>query len=474
MHNLLSGNQPVIHFVYGLALFLMGWTIGMQPRSASGLRLARSLPFLAAYGTLRGLSEWGMVFVQLQREHMDPVSLFLLHRAVEVLMATSWLGLFLFGADLVRKFGRRWNLAPHVGLLLFGAWLATFAYFSGRPLTAQQQQVLITESEVWARYLLVVPGTLLAAWGLHLQTRQFEDGGFEGMLPDLRGASLSMVLYCILAGFLVPRAPFFPANLIHVELFTGMEPLVIFLRRVISVSMAFFLVRTLRVFDSEIRRRLEIAETARAAAEERERLGLELHDGILQSVYATGLGLQAVRRRLITDPEGAAQRVDLTLERLNGVIDEIRAYIRSLTAAPMTMADLQKVTSAALEEFQALYGIPCTLTVEPATGGGDVKVPAQQIMPILQESLSNAGRHSGANRVDVRLVVNGDMVTLAICDDGKGFDPQAAKDLQGHYGLQNLRRRTQTAGGRLNIRSGPGRGTLVEVQLPLQKGESSS
>ncbi|HWH71481.1 MAG TPA: ATP-binding protein, partial [Candidatus Sulfotelmatobacter sp.] len=161
-------------------------------------------------------------------------------------------------------------------------------------------------------------------------------------------------------------------------------------------------------------------------------------------------------------------------ERLNHVIDEIRAYIRTLTTGPVTMEELKGAITGVLTEFETMYGIPCTLTTDPSVGLHSAKVPSQQIMPILQESLSNAGRHSGASQVHVRLGIEENMAVLTIHDNGKGFDPQTAMAMQGHYGLQNLHRRAQTAGGSLGIRSRSGEGTVVEVRLPIQKGESQA
>lgn len=467
----MASNRPLIHFIYGLSVFLMGWTIWFQPRSASHLRMARSLPFLAAFGILRGVSEWGQTYYELQGAVTVTGAIHLPPQGLSFMIAVSFLFLYLFGCDLIRDINRYFRLLPMVGLGLLVLWAVESGFFSSFGLLTPLDSLSIAESEVWARYLLIVPGTMLASLALHLQTRQLRDAGFEAIVPDVRGASIAMAVYGVLGGILVPHADFFPANFLHIDLLPQMGLVVVLLRSACSMLIAFFMIRILRVFDTEIRHRLEHAEAAQASAEERERLGLELHDGILQSIYATGLGLQAVRKRILTDPEGAAQRVELTLERLNGVIDEIRAYIRSLTLSPVTVSDLHLSIRRAVDEFQALYGVAVTLTAELAPGAATETFSAQQIMPILTETLSNIGRHAEATRVEIGLKAADGQISLTISDNGKGFDLEAALAKRGHYGMRNLQRRAETAGGHLRIASGLGKGTRVEAVLPLQRGE---
>lgn len=467
----LTANRSSVYFLYGLVFFLMGWSIWFQPRPASSLRLARSLPLLAVFAGIHGLAEWGHLFLPLKATYLSHYGIHSLHIVQQLLFAGSFLALFLFGCYLLADSRPRLTWLPLLPMVVFGYWSARFLIMEASACTDPQHSWALTV-EIWGRYLLAFPGAIASAAGLYLQLAQFRETGFARVVPDLRGASITLIFYAFFAGVLVPRAEFFPANLLNREEFLrhlGMP--VPIPRALCSILLSFYILRILRVFDAETRRRLETAEAARAAAEERERLGRELHDGILQSIYAAGLGLQATRRRMAAEPEAAARRVDTTIEQLGGVIEEIRAYISGLAPGDVRTPTLRERLDQAVRNFETTYGVPVEYQVE----GLPERFPGaglqENVVGILREALSNAGRHAGAALVRVTVTVSGNTLNLNVADDGQGFQLEAATALHGHYGLQILRRRAESMGGSLRITSIPGRGTQVEAALPIKKGD---
>lgn len=467
MEEFLVANRPLIYFGYGLTFFLMGWTIWVQPHPESNLKLARSLPFLAAFGFLHGLGEWGYVFIPIQGQFLSDEWVQLLYAFHQLLFGASFLALFLFGCYLIADSDERLSWLPILPLIIFGYWFAhPFLY-----------TVLTTEphdhgwtvyTEAMGRYLLAFPGALTAAVGLYRQIKQFRETGFPRLVPDLRGASLAMGAYTFFSGLLVPYQAFFPANVLNRELLLQVGIPVPIPRMICSMVITYYLLRTLRVFNAEVRLRLETAEAARATAEERDRLGCDLHDGILQSIYAAGLGLQAARRLIRDDPDKATGRVDLTLTRLDRVIEEIRAYIRNLAASPTAPLCLRTAVAEAAAEFESVYGISVDCGFDgilPSDSPGHL---SEQAMGIVREALSNIGRHAGANRVSIRVSQMKADLQISIQDDGRGFDLVEALARKGHYGLKILHRRAETTGGTVRIDSAPGRGTCIEAVLPLE------
>ncbi|HYF93268.1 MAG TPA: sensor histidine kinase [Symbiobacteriaceae bacterium] len=469
LQSIIEANRPLIYFAYGLVFFLTGWTIWFQHRQASSLRLDRSLPFLAAFGVLHGFGEWGHVFIPIQSQFVGPGMIQALNVIHQFLFSASFLALFLFGSYLMSDSRERLSWLPVLPLVLFGYWCARFLLYEAA-MAPMDDLAWAHYSEAWGRYLLAFPGALTSAVGLHMQVRQFREAGFPRLVPDLRGASVAMAGYSVFAGLLVPQAGFFPANILNRELLLQMGMPVPIPRMVCSAFIAFFMLRTLRVFNAEMQSRLENAEAVRAAAEERDRLGRELHDGILQSIYAAGLGLQAVRRRMSADPEEAGRRVDLTLERLGKIIDEIRAYISDLDGRRLPCGGLRDSIAQRVTDFQNTYGIAVDWTVEGLPSDLVDQELTEQMVGILREALSNAGRHSRAHTVRVLVREQDNHISLTVADDGKGFEVSEALTREGHYGLRILYRRAQMAGGEIRILSQPGQGTQVQAILPRKRG----
>lgn len=448
----------------------MGWSIGFQQRFASTLRLSNRLPYLALFGILHGMAEWGDVFIPIQRGYLSDRAVHWLSAMHALLIATSFLTLLLFGAFLIADSLPRWRWLPTLAGLTFAVWLGKFLI--GRILIGEFS-VWSADAETWARYMLAVPGALLAGLALRLQVRQFMALGFPNLIPDLRNAGLALWIYAGVGGLLVPSGAFFPANVLNRDILLqwGIPPQVP--RALCATAIAFYFVRLLRVFDHENRRRLEAAEGIRAAAMERERLGRDLHDGILQSLYAVGLGLQVAGTRLPSHPDDASRRIHETVARIDSLMGEIRSFIMGLDSGESQTRSLREQISAVISQFEATHGQPVAVCVEGAPPGPVSPEATEQATGIVREALSNAGRHARATRITVRLDLTPGGLNLSIQDDGRGFDVSSAmarSERQRHFGLRNLFRRAELAGGQLWLDSTLGKGTRVWTWLPYAQG----
>jgi signal transduction histidine kinase len=203
-----------------------------------------------------------------------------------------------------------------------------------------------------------------------------------------------------------------------------------------------------------------------AIVDERLRISRDLHDGIIQSIYAVGLSLEDVPEMLSEDPAEATARIDRAIDRLHTTIRDIRAFIVGLAApADVTLAE---AIGAVVAEMPTTPG----LTIEPDLAGADevegrlTQEATHELLQIVREALSNIARHSRATHAPLSLRVADDVLVLTIADDGRGFDPEA-RLAAGHLGLANLRNRVATIGGRLSIESEAGKGTRIIVRLPL-------
>jgi len=214
---------------------------------------------------------------------------------------------------------------------------------------------------------------------------------------------------------------------------------------------------------------LELAEHRRQAErvavfEDRDRIARDLHDLVIQRLYATGMSLQGAVG-LIGPPE-VAQRVSDAVDALDETIREIRSSIFALqTRQPERPAGLRSRILRVADEMTGPLGFPPALELE---GRLDDDVPedvGEHLLRALREALSNAARHSGASKVEVRVRARGEL-SLTVCDNGSGIKPGGRRS-----GLGNLEQRAVELGGTFRVAPAPGGGTELDWRVPLATGE---
>jgi signal transduction histidine kinase len=206
-----------------------------------------------------------------------------------------------------------------------------------------------------------------------------------------------------------------------------------------------------------------------AVVEERERIGKDLHDGIIQAIYAVGLSLEDVPELMESDTSEAVSRVDRAIENLNLAIRDIRNFIFGLRPELLEQAGLQAGLAALVDEFRLNTMIDVDLDVDPDATFDVPDEETLQLLHIVREALSNVARHSKATRVEIGLRADDREVSLAIADNGRGFALDAFRG-PGHQGLANMRARATAMGGRLEVESGPAAGTRIIVVVPRPDG----
>jgi len=224
------------------------------------------------------------------------------------------------------------------------------------------------------------------------------------------------------------------------------------------------IVRALEIFDLEMARTLSSLEEAQILTAERERIGRDLHDRTLQSIYAVGLLLKATRRQLqLPENVSTAQSVIQAEQTLDQAITEIRQHIAELRMQPVTLnlgdglrrlvhdSALQSIAEVELE-----IDLPTDQTLSPHQ--------VRHLLAITGEALSNVARHAGARHVRVITQAATGRLRLTITDDGVGIPA----DYVLGYGLRNMHERTRLLGGELQIESVPRRGTRLQLAIPWE------
>ncbi len=228
---------------------------------------------------------------------------------------------------------------------------------------------------------------------------------------------------------------------------------------VILAAQAGIAVENARLYEEAQARQRDLERLA--VLEDRERIAKELHDGVIQALFAVGMGLQGAA--LMSGNAEISDRVELAVTELDRVIRDLRNYIFGLRPGILADRQLDNALRALAEEFQAKTGVVTVAQIDESVAS-ELATVATDVVQLTREALSNVGRHSGATTCRVRLVRSDGGALLEVDDDGKGFDPASVRRGEG---LTNLEERAAAVGGSTLIESSPEHGTTVRVALPL-------
>ncbi|WP_333770080.1 GAF domain-containing sensor histidine kinase [Streptomyces sp. IBSBF 2435] len=199
-------------------------------------------------------------------------------------------------------------------------------------------------------------------------------------------------------------------------------------------------------------------------AGERARIAHELHDAVSQKLFSLRLTAQAAAALIDTDPDRAKGQLREVAGLAAEAADELRAVVVELRPAALdddglvatlrTQAEVLNRVHSAGVTFQA-----CEVRALPAS-------QEEAVLRVAQEAMHNALRHAHAGTVAVTLEGRGKGAVLRVRDDGRGFDPGSVRRAGRHLGLVSMRDRAGGVGGLLTVQSAPGRGTVIELEVP--------
>lgn len=201
----------------------------------------------------------------------------------------------------------------------------------------------------------------------------------------------------------------------------------------------------------------------RQAMEVRDRIGRDLHDGILQSLYAVGLTLESSRESMTTQPRQGEALVDRAMRQLADVMGEVRHFIGTLETSSCAPTDWADAARSLVESQAAIYRVTSEVLIDPDAVRSLSPQVGVHLINIVRESVSNSLRHGRPSRLTVQLTHDGNRTRLRIRDDGMGFRPMSVA--KGGHGLRNMRARSDSLGADFKIVSELGVGTEVVVEL---------
>lgn len=202
-----------------------------------------------------------------------------------------------------------------------------------------------------------------------------------------------------------------------------------------------------------------------AVVEDRQRIARDLHDSVIQDLFAVGLRLQRVGAR-VTDPE-AEELLIASIDTLDEAVNALRKYIFELRETGQPATGLDERLQGLVARMGAAYTAKVELELDDVTGGEW----DDELVMLATEALSNALRHSNAGNVSIRVFGDDDDLVLDVSDDGRGFDSSLPPK---GMGLANMAARAKALGGTLTVDTALGAGTRVEARLPVRRAGAGS
>ena len=494
---LFETNRIIVLSVYGQVFFVLGLAVALQSRQRSQLPLARPLGWLAGFGIVHGLMAWGYLFVPIQAGFLPQPIVELLLLLQLVLKPISFALLFQFGVELILSSRERrgpailgqpaLRLVPTAATAAWAVATITISPLVGEGFTPDSGPWLRSDEiepalravgaplavgDAVARLFLALPGAVLVAIGLRRTTRLLGTVAGPRIERSLSVAAVAFIAYAALAGLVPLAAPFPPASFLNgrVVLEAIGVPIEV-LRSLAGLAIALAVIRSLELFDQETDRLLADARRRELLLRERERIGRDLHDGIIQSIYAAGLHLEQASAEIAASRSAAGDRIGTVMAELNRITGDIRSTIFDLRSGELEGRDAEAIVLAVADELQAHTLVRLEIGSEGLFRPRLRPEQAEHLRHLVTEAFSNVLRHASATSVSVRMTCTQRRFSLELRDDGIGFDADGTTSERGRrgraQGLANIRRRAELLGGRIEIESAPGRGTRLSLTMPV-------
>ncbi|MFN2110677.1 MAG: sensor histidine kinase [Anaerolineae bacterium] len=450
----MSSGLIIGRFLHGLSFFTLSLTVFFLQHRSRRILLARQLYWVGLFAICEAVVAWYDLFASI-----IPPGTVLPAFIRPVVLGIGYIFLIALGIqtflpeEKLRAQGQRWLIGLIV--LWIGGYAIALLAWSAQHTDAH---MVIQTAETLAHYMLGFPGGLLAAIGLRRQSHQTLDATLRRNIRGyLRLVEISVGALGVLHILLYLPSPAFLATYHDARVMATEWVWVL-----VGIGLTYGLNRALNTVQLEIERWIEGVERLQALAVDRERIGRDLHDGIIQSIYAAGLLLESVQPVIPMDPMRAQAQLSRVMDNLNETIQDIRRYIFDLRS-DMPDDDLQSGIKRLLRDFH----INTLLETEFEITGVPVEILSMErrrhIFQVVRETLANTARHAQARWVKVVLQYNENTLDLTISDDGVGMETlQVSKG----YGLRNIRERVRLLDGTLRIESAPNEGVTFHLTVP--------
>ncbi|MCW3489057.1 sensor histidine kinase [Dethiobacter alkaliphilus] len=453
-----------LYLIYGSAFINMGiFALQKKDVEVSNLALVRSLKYLGFFGITHGISEWVTMLVIADLYPQQYVTFFILK---QLLKAFSFACLMYFGVSLLPVSDKYRKLVKFFPPVIFVFWLTFFMLLMQRH-GWDYHLIDPRYNIIWLRYFMGFPGGLVSGIALYLNAGWMEERKLGHIAKKYKSLAYIFFVYSVLDGVIVREMAFFPASIINDTLFLSIFGFPIQIAKAaVGIGINILLIRLMQTFGWEQKEKLHQLQKKKIAYEERRKLGMEIHDGIIQGLYAAGLKAEYLNRN---KPEGKQGEILQDIKRdLNNTIDKTREFLAASSLEVIEVEDLIDSLQQLADRFKmsSSLNIDLQCRVPLLTLGQLSPEKTTQIYYIVQEALSNVIKHAQATSAEVVLEAKYDYLLVQVVDNGIGIENDRANDT-GHMGLEAMEHRAKRAEGTLKVENTK-KGTMVELQVPWE------
>jgi len=487
MADFFTRNLIIVYFFYGLSFFIMGLAVLLEVGHSSKLDFSRALRPLIGFGLIHGSHEWFEMFLIINTRIYGTSNPPWVLSVRLFSLALSFLFLIAFGARLITGVEKR-KLYIIMLSTITAIWVIGLA---GVILNQSNTQLRAIAADVYTRYALAIPGAILTSWGLLLQRRRFIQIGMPSIGRDVLFAAIAFGLYGLVGQLFVSPSIIFPSEYLNSEAFLRWFGVPIQVFRALTAMMAsVFIIRSLRAFEVESNQRIQglrdaqLAEQQRldslkaellhrtviAQETERQRIARELHDETGQTLTALGMGLRGMSEMITTNRNRAIEQANQLEKLAEDGIEQLQRMVSGLHPPQLDDLGLLAAIRWYTNDIMGRTGISINIINHGNKPSLSSDVRAV-VFRIAQEAITNIIRHANATQIDLQLDYLPDSIYLRVEDNGQGFNANEVLSKQPGkptaWGLMGMVERASLVGGTCNIFSHPGKGTLIEVNVPF-------
>ncbi len=463
---LYSGNIFILlFFVYGISFFIMGiLALQQKVQKDSSFTLLKSINRLGFFGIAHAAAEWLIMFAI--ADMFPKIKLILLMSAV-LINALSFTILLDFGIKVFDYKGKRIRWIKWIPWISFSVWM--IFYLSTIIYKGEISVRTNVDYDTLCRYFIGLPAAFLTAAALYYNGNTLISMKLKKAAVKFKVLAALFMSYGIFAGLLVNKREFFPANLINKQAFFELFGFPVEFGRMLSaILITILFIGIIDIFSLENNIVMQNLMRERVVGQERKRLGRELHDGIIQDLFASGLQLESLIEE--NDLDVLHKELKIIKNNLNNGILKVREFIEMVSTRQIGMDQLRMQLDEAINNFSKISKASISLDYE--IPGITLRYVSSdkltQIFYIIQEAISNSVKHSSASEIKVKIGFDLRSIIVEIKDNGKGFDIGTSRG-KGKFGLNSMQERAASINGMLNVNS-ENRGTKITLIVPWEEG----
>ena len=455
----------ILYLIYGMVYILLGFfACSEREKDIKHIPLVKSLKYLGIFGLSHGLSEW---FAMISMTGLYNGQYNYLYLINQFLKAVSFAFLMYFGIDLMPKKNSLNNITYKAPILMFMIWFIHVAITiskNGISYFIDNQNV----SVFLLRYGMAVTGSVISATALYMSTnfmREFSSPEIERRYKRL---AIILLIYGLVDGILVSEKHFFHSKIINYSFFHKYSFNIKLINILIGIRLIYLLSKVMQTFGWEQQEKLKQLRQQKVIDEERRKLGLEIHDGIIQNLYASGLQLEYVLKNFHLELQTKELLEEIKID-LGKTIKKTREFISKSSLEEIELEDLKEQIENLVKGFNENQDIK--FKIESRTELYPTNQLSVQrsthVYYIVQEAINNIVKHSKAKHAKILLDSKFEHLYINVIDNGIGISNDCLNK-NDKYGIKSMKERAKQINGLLNIKK-LRQGTEVELIVPYEQ-----